>query len=49
MYGEFYSVVTGDSDSTLAGFIDTGLVYQIRPNAEAAPDYQPFAGFSFRF
>jgi outer membrane putative beta-barrel porin/alpha-amylase len=60
VYGEFYSVVTGDSDSTLAGFIDTGLVYQIRPNAEvdfgcnfgvteAAPDYQPFAGFSFRF
>ncbi len=59
-YAEFYDVVTDDSGSSHAAFIDTGFVYQILPNAEvdigcnfgitdAAPDYQPFAGFSFRF
>jgi hypothetical protein len=59
-YAEFYSVVTAGPDSSNAAFIDTGLVYQILPNAEidcgcnfgiteAAPDYQPFVGFGFRF
>ncbi len=60
IYGEFYSMVTGGSDSTLAAYIDTGLEYQILPNAEvdfgcnfgvtqAANDYEPFTGFSFRY
>lgn len=59
-YLEFYDVLTANSDTTNAAFIDTGLVFQILPNAEidfgcnfgltdAAPDYQPFVGFSFRF
>ncbi len=59
-YAEFYDVVTANEDDSHAAFIDTGLVYQILPNAEidigcnfgvtgAAADYQPFAGFSFRF
>ncbi len=59
-YAEYYDVVTANSATTHAAFIDAGLVYQILPNAtidagcnfgltEAAPDYQPFVGFSFRF
>jgi hypothetical protein len=53
-------VVTGDSGSAFAAFIEIGFVYQIRRNAEvgfgcnfgvteAAPDDQPCAGLSFRF
>ena len=60
IYGEFYSVLSGPGASTHAAFFDTGLVYQVAPNAsldlgcnfgltDAAPDYQPFAGFSLRF
>ncbi|MEO6870694.1 MAG: hypothetical protein ABI233_00570 [Chthoniobacterales bacterium] len=52
--------MTADSETTHATFIDAGLVYQILANAEvdlgcnfgltnAAPDYQPFVGVSFRF
>ncbi|MBA3961120.1 MAG: transporter [Chthoniobacterales bacterium] len=59
-YLEYYDVGTANSETTHAAFIDTGLIYQILPNAEidlgcnfgvtdAAPDYQPFVGFSFRF
>ena len=59
-YVEFYDAVTANSDTTNAAYLDAGLVYQILPNAEvdigcnfglteAAPDYQPFVGFSFRF
>lgn len=59
-YLEFYDVVVAHEDGSHAAFIDTGLVYQILPNAEldigcnfgiteAAPDYQPFVGFSFRW
>ncbi len=59
-YVEFYDVVTANAETTQAAFIDTGLVFQILPNAEidfgcnfgltdAAPDYQPFVGFSVRF
>lgn len=59
-YVEYYDVVTAHSETTHAAFIDMGLVYQILPNAEvdfgcnfgitdAAPDYQPFTGFSFRW
>ena len=59
VYGEFFSLVNG-STSTVSAYIDTGLVYQILPNAEidlgcnfgvtnAAADFQPFTGFSFRF
>jgi hypothetical protein len=59
-YAEFYDVANTDSEGTNPAYIDAGLVYQILPNAEidrgcnfgitaAAPDYQPFTGFSFRF
>ncbi len=59
-YVEFYSVVTGTSSAIHAAFFDTGLAYQILPNASvdfgcnfgltrAAPDYQPFVGFTVRF
>lgn len=59
-YLEFYDVANTDSEGTNAAYIDTGLVYQILPNAEidlgcnfglteAAPEFQPFTGFSFRF
>ncbi len=59
-YGEFYDVVSTGAGDTHAAFVDFGLVYQIAPNAEvdigcnfgvseAAPDYQPFVGFGFRF
>jgi hypothetical protein len=59
-YLEFYDVVVAHENGSHAAFIDTGFVYQILPNAEvdlgchfgiteAAPDYQPFAGFSVRF
>lgn len=59
-YGEFYDVATADSGTTHAAYLDAGLVYQILPNAtidagcnfgitDAAPDYQPFVGFSFRW
>lgn len=59
VYGEFFSLVNG-SNSTVSAYVDTGLVYQILPNAEidlgcnfgvtdAAADFQPFTGFSFRF
>lgn len=59
-YVEYYDVVTANSETTHAAFIDTGLVFQILPNAEvdfgcnfgvtdAASDYQPFVGFSVRF
>lgn len=59
-YVEFYDVATAHTETTNAAFIDAGLVFQISPNAEvdlgcnfglteAAPDYQPFVGFSVRF
>jgi len=59
-YAEFYDVANTDSEGSNAAYIDAGLVYEILPNAEidlgcnfgitaAAPDYQPFTGFSFRF
>jgi hypothetical protein len=60
IYGELFSLITAGADSTLAAYIDTGLVYQVFPNADvdfgcnfgvtdAANDYEPFTGFSFRF
>ncbi len=57
-FGEFFSTV--GTQSPHAGYVDTGVVYQIFPNAtidlgcyfgvtSAAPEFQPFTGFSFRF
>jgi hypothetical protein len=59
-YVEFYDVANTSGDASNAAYIDAGLVYQIFPNAEidlgcnfgvtdAATDFQPFTGFSFRF
>ena len=60
IYGEWYSRVTVGPDSTVDGEVDTGLLYYVGKNAEvdfgcnfgvtrAAPDFEPFAGFSVRF
>ncbi len=59
-YGEWYSRVNVGPDSELDGEVDAGLIYYIGKSAEvdvgcdfgvtrAAPDYEPFAGFSVRF
>ena len=59
-YGEWYSRVNVGPDSAVDGEVDTGLLYYIGKNAEvdfgcnfgvtrAAPDFEPFAGFSVRF
>ncbi len=59
-YGEWYSRVNVGPDSELDGEVDTGLIYYIGKSAEvdfgcnfgvtrAAPDFEPFAGFSVRF
>ena len=60
VYGEWNSRVNVGTDSVVDGAVDTGLVYYVGENAEvdfgcnfgvtrAAPDFEPFAGFSVRF
>ena len=60
VYGEWYSRVNAGSDSELDGQVDAGLLYYIGKNGEvdfgcnfgvtrAAPDYEPFVGFSWRY
>ena len=60
IYGEWFSRVTAGPGSRLDGEVDTGLVYFVGKNAEvdfgcnfgvtrAAPDFEPFIGFSKRF
>ena len=60
IYVEWYSQVNQGTDSEVDGQVDTGLMYSIGKNAEvdfgcnfgatrAAPDFEPFAGFSVRF
>ena len=60
VYGEWYSRVNQGPDSEVIGEVDAGLLYYIGKNAEvdfgcnfgvtrAAPDYEPFAGFTVRF
>ncbi len=60
VYGEWYSRVSVGPDSELDGEVDTGLIYYVGKSAEvdfgcnfgvtrAAPDFEPFAGFSVRF
>ncbi len=60
VYGEWYNRVNQGPDSEVVGEVDTGLLYYIGKNAEvdfgcnfgvtrAAPDFEPFAGFTVRF
>ena len=60
VYGEFYSQVNQGPDSQVTATVNGGLLYFIGKNAEidigcnfgvtrAAPDFNPFAGFSVRF
>ena len=57
---EFYSFVTSARNAPVSGQVETGLVYNVLPNVEvdlgcyfgvtrAAPDFQIFTGFSFRY
>jgi hypothetical protein len=59
-YAEFYSTVSSGHDHPWIGTIDTGLIYQVRPNfsvdvnsffgvTRSAPDYNVFVGFGRRF
>ena len=60
LYGEFYSRVSAERDSSWAGTVDTWLTYQVSRNlrldggvyigvTRAADDWQPFLGLTWRF
>ena len=60
LYGEWYSQVNAGPDSEVDGEVDAGLIFYVGKSAEvdfgcnfgvtrAAPDFEPFAGFSVRF
>jgi Putative MetA-pathway of phenol degradation len=59
-YVEFYNAVTTGRYQAWIGTLDTGLIYQVRPNfsvdvnsffglSRSAPDYNVFVGFARRF
>ena len=59
-YAEFYDAVSTGRNHPWVGTADTGLIYQLTPNASvdvdsffgltpSAPDYNLFAGFGLRF